>query len=610
MKKALIALMIFVILILMSQIASADLINASMISKSDGSYANILYESSTHKAFRDGLDVNSPFTYAIVCADASADLSGKSVAYAYVLGYNDISVMQAQRISNYPSDSTTFAPLGTVTDMGDGTYCANTSDVQIRLPSSGLVVTAYPGYLGLVVDTNENNVTDVSADKIIRMTAPDTYANFHLVGNIGTPSSSFSVTSQSSIESSYDQTTGNVTVNVNTGYGYTGSSTVTVFQTSEPLIAGVCNETIGEDCVEVHSTSVDDSSLDYHTGIVSPPDTEINNKNFLVNGIYINNFCIGPQLEIDSVLADPDQLLAGEATNITVEVINNGNVNVTTNFDITTIEEGPSTDQVVNITTVTQTLEPSGTYLYKFEVTPSESGSYIYRAIVNDTEAGIATCGSAHDNSTDGVSTESVVIPYIWIDGVLDGNFSTPGKFYNITVQLNDSDNSAPSTFANWTLRIYEKGGYNLLGPLQYNNDTDGFSGIFSISEARVLLDDVGTANVTVVPTGNLALNTLNGNSDDQYIDNFENYSLVFKVYDDAGDDKHILYKGMVYSCSTSDCEAPFTFTNSTIFDLHTNIDASDSLFHNVSTYNADEAENIWNKLRQMALSITKILKT
>ncbi|MFH1396423.1 MAG: hypothetical protein ABIG93_03435 [archaeon] len=477
-------------------------------------------------------------------------------------------------------------------------FIVSSSHIDSSTPEA--FVAAFPGRLWALVSSNENG----AGTNFVFMN----YSNGWLNG------------SYNSVGATFNQSTRNVTVSASsiTFQGVSGNKNFNDgdygLSNNRRLMVGVCADNYGANCSDGRQLNSSGATLSetFSSGLSAATVNDLNQhiRYVVINGLG-TQFCIGPQLEVSSVTVN-SSLLAGQPATVTVTVENNGDVNVTTDFAVTTVEEKGAPIRTADVTTVTTDLAANGgSTSFNFQITPaSGSGNYNYTATINDTEAGITTCGTAHDSGYDTVSVAAVAQPLIWIDGILNGNFTLPGQFYNLTVQMNDSDSNVASYFANWTLRIYEKGGYNMVGPLQYNNDTNGFSGVFSVSEARVLMDNNGSANVTVAPTGNLALQTLDGNSNNQYSSNFENYSLVFKVYDDSGTEQPVSYKGTIYSCTSSDCEAPFTFTNSSTFNLYTNISATNSLFHNVSTYNADEVENVWNRLRQIALSITKILKT
>lgn len=577
---------------------SAAIINASMIDHSDGiSSAHILYEKSP-QSFRDGTAIN-PRIRARVCADDVNEILGEGVTFAYVLGYNTPATRKAVRVSE--TAETNFLTLS----ESINSFCAETSN-DLRFPT-GLAV--YPGHIGLVLDENNNDEIDLNVDTFIRLTSPDAFSAFHFVGHSNNQQgSAFSTTSQSSIEGSYIPNTGLINANIINAFGHaTDGDNVAVDQTDKDLVAGVCVDELGLYCTDVKITSVDASSEDYDTGVSNPEDTdEVTIRHFLVNGLLQETFCIGPKMEVTNV---PDVFaLSGDPATLEVTIRNNGNVDVETHFSLILKNE---TGHIVGEKPIGDDFEPNQQREYEFNVTPpTTSGTYTYTAIINHSEEDIDTCGDQVASMDGDVVVGSAVLPKIWINEEPNGNFSYAGQIYNVTIQLNDTDNSDPEDFANWSLEVREVNSYNIFAPLQYNNETNsGFVG--TISTAYLILDGEGYGQFTLSPMGSKAFKNINGTSKGLYSeklseypkDFLSEYSLEFRVLDDEGTVQDVLYQETPYLGGDW---APFTFTNSDDFDLDTvGVNAPSDK----SSPNAEVIEDVWNKIRQVALSLMNRLQ-
>jgi len=426
-----------------------------------------------------------------------------------------------------------------------------------------------------------------------------------------------SYTISSYANSAFDQGTRDITLKVSqVKHTKTDSSTLTSsindathgISSARPIIVAICDDDRGRDCsdasVVTDGTTLKNSGISLSTGLTVPDliDTQTTTKYQVVNGITSDSICIGPQLQINSVSNDAGgPLLSSETADVTVKVKNIGNVDVTTNFNVTVT--GANLNHVEEIT---DTLVPNVEYTFTVnDVLPGPaSGSYAYTAQVRDLDAGISTCGSDSHTSFTSLTVSNIIFPQIWINGVPDGNFTYAGMINNLTIQLNDSDGSAPGDFANWTLMIFEINGNTLLAPVQSGDNGNGDYSITPFSVAMVTLDETGYGSFTVSPGSSPIL------LDDQ------NYSLIFSISDTNNDKQHMSYQGTILNVDDCDdegdpsCGLPFGFDDPQLFPgNYTPINASDVVnWHTTVTPNGDQANSIWNRIRMITLELTNLI--
>jgi len=426
----------------------------------------------------------------------------------------------------------------------------------------------------------------------------------------------------------FDQGSRNISVNFNSGSNditaYTAAATSDSFDKTDStegirrnrkILIGICNDSIGFSCSDAKNmTSASELPVELSSGLSAGEvnDQQTYTKHAMINGLNYS-LCIGSELDIDTnPVVNESSILSGRSYTVTVYLDNDGNVNVTTDFNVTVIEKKDGTETgYVNVTIITDELaQGNNVTTFNFERTPaSGSGSYTYTATINDTESGIATCGAAQQSGTSSaVSVEAVIQPQIRINGVLNGNFSFAGMINNLTIQLADSDSNPTNYFANWTVEMRETNSYSLLAPLQYQNNSGDFSGIGINTTATLLLNGSGYGTFTISPTGSKAFNDLNDSSEGLYGGHFGDYSLTFKIGNRSGYEQSVEYQGITYDC-VEDCAVPFVFTNSSDFNLSTSITGADPEFHTTPTPNSNEVDTVWNKIRQISLSLTKLLQ-
>jgi hypothetical protein len=192
------------------------------------------------------------------------------------------------------------------------------------------------------------------------------------------------------------------------------------------------------------------------------------------------------------------------SVNISISIRNNGNVNVSTPFNVSFWEDGVGGAFLQNLTFNSfqnGTITTSG--LTGVNLTNKTSGNHTIDIKVEDTAAGIEDCDN-HANDQASVSFElfKTYSMTTYINGTAGTNFPQVGKPYNFSVHAIDSDGN---DVASGIIHVVEKNGASLV-PMQFwNESTDNIS-VIPYSIAEVTLDSSGWRNFTVIPTGNYSL--------------------------------------------------------------------------------------------------------
>jgi hypothetical protein len=475
--------------------------SASLLKVSDNATQDV-YFSTAGNGYKDNVG-NTPDVKVRVCADTAEEVNAsKKVAVFYLIATNDSGLLKYDILGG--DTQARFISLGT--PFVSGGYNCSEANFEFFAGRS-----PYPAYPFAVVDTNgnDNDTIDYGTDVMI----PITSSTGRLLG-------SFSL---NNVQSSYNQGTGNVNIDVTGVTVYTSSSSSQALpsdlESENKLLVGVCTDSQGVDCTSTARTAMNASSVSLSTGIVSPADTSNYTRYAVVNGIG-SRFCIGPDLTITGVSVVPSSTTAGQNVNITAIVNNNNNVDVTTNFDVEFLIDGNSTANV----TVTEDLSPgdSTAASYIYDTTGLPSGSKTIVARVLDASAGIADCDNGNDNSSTALNIGKAYFVSVLINGTASTNFPIPGRPYNVSIHVNDSDGNDVAAL----VKITEKNGINLFAPIQNLSSGGGLS---PLSVATFETNAGGDADLALIPLGNklylpeyanLSLSTLVGN-----------YSLYLEIF-------------------------------------------------------------------------------
>jgi len=472
MRKPLLVLAIVGFWLFAFSMVDATILNASIVNTTSNGNFNAYYYS-TGEAYLDLLGGNPEFG-ARVCSDTPGDLNGKYVTFAYKAGNR--------------SDYKIIAQKGGVgSDMVQFTGCAATkcctSPTTLDFKDTAAY---YPAYVFAVVSTDD---TVDTGDTFIWVPTSGGW----LQGSYTT----------NTVQSSYSQTSGNVTITVSAVTGTTSTGSYTITKDVSFLVEAICDSVSELQAFNCSSSQITDpgTSASLYTGVVAPADTAKTTKYYLINGIN-NSFCIGPDLKITSVSLNPSSASAGEDVTVTATVQNNNNVGVTQNFKIAfyngTTNFANSTD-VAGLTAGSSTSKS-----VTFDTTGLTSGAKTITAKVfdksNDAASTIEDCDDTNDQSS---TTLTMIIGYyltVYVNNVQTNNFSTPGRPYNVTVQAANTDGGSCSGLI---LKVTEQNGMNLFAPNQgFLYDTTK-RGVSSLSVAEVVTNGSGAASFTLIPTGN-----------------------------------------------------------------------------------------------------------
>jgi hypothetical protein len=491
-KKILLsAILMLATILFLPVLASAAVQNASIVNDATNSSVTLRYDVDPINAYIENAAGNPGQVVLQVCADnATADLSGKYGGFVYKTGNGTLFQHLAEKAG---AELATFGSCDT--------NCCKT-------PTDYNLLSDYSVYTAHVYAVISDNSTIGSEDTFVYIpTTNGWFEGYFSLNDFG---------------STYSQTSGNVTVDVTAVYGRKQDNSYTSISTDKNyLILGICDNAVSGllkwDCTSNAKTNLTASGVSLYTGITSPADNTTYTRYAVVNGIG-SSFCIGPDLRVTGVTVVPSSTTAGQNVNITATVNNNNNVDVTTNFDVEFLIDGNS---IANVT-VTEDLSPSesttASYIYATGLT---SGSKTIVARVLDASV-VADCNDGNDNSSTTLNIGKAYYVQVLINGTASTNFPIPGRPYNVSIHVNDSDGGNVAAL----VKITEKNGINLFAPIQNLSSGGGLS---PLSVATFETNAGGDADLALIPLGNklylpeyanLSLSTLVGN-----------YSLYLEIF-------------------------------------------------------------------------------
>ena len=375
-------------------------------------------------------------------------------------------------------------------------------------PNPDVYVAAFPGRLYVAYETSAN---------------PGTLSNFVFVGNNGYLRGSYTV------PRSFDESTCTISISEPTisfqyygGSFSAGASDSNVGISNERrMVIGVCTDDQGSACNDGTVLSSATFPLTLGTGLTGSPcvndqATPID-RYVVINGLG-NYICIGPNLKVSITQLSPNPVYYNQTLTISYRITNprdtpyetqGGNVRVTTDFTVrVSIFNASNPSQIVyeNVETITDDIPVNGavdrTLYWRAAV---HSGTYTVKVEV-DYGSAIGECNEGDNSAQQNFEVKPVVIPEIWINGNKTDTFPYPGRPYNFSLYLRNSDNE---TLRNAYVKIVEKNGLSLFTPTQiwdkihdqYGNKTKNATIVTSITE--VYTDYYGWVNITLIPTGN-----------------------------------------------------------------------------------------------------------
>ncbi len=283
------------------------------------------------------------------------------------------------------------------------------------------------------------------------------------------------------------------------------------------MIVGVCNDQYGASCSDgqvISDPTVFPLQLDPRASPID--DHHTYTRYIVVNGIG-DDMCIGANLKVAITSVQPNPVYYSQILNISFVVTNprdvpyeknGGNVDVTDTFsvEVKIYPQGNPADvkfdKILNFDGVP--VDGSVTGNVHWNAT-AHSGTYVVEVDVDPTNQ-IAECNENDNSATQTFELKPIILPTIYINGVRSSTFPHIGIPYNLTMQLNNSDNE---TVSNATVIITEINGISPFVPTQIWNRTVDSSGntektgTVVNTTARLMTDYNGVVSLTIIPTGN-----------------------------------------------------------------------------------------------------------
>lgn len=514
------------------------------------------------------------------------DVASKYVGVLFMINYSSIS---GSRYNLTSKDLGSYSPYHALVQTGDsyacgtGRYCANASTSLFSFVDTTVTdgygvpvaLSAYPAYLIAVISDNQS-IED--GDNITTIATTD-----------GQLRGSFTV---SSVGTTYNQTSGNVQLDVTGVTVYTTSSASqsidTNYQDKQYIAVGICEDTRGQYCNSTAMISKTDSTINLFTGVTLPTDQVIATKYYVLNGIG-TSFCIGNDAQGNFQSVSPTTVYYGQNITVRYRTYNNGNVNITTDFNMSLYMD----TVLIDSTIMTETINAYSYSSYKeFNWTANlVSGSHTFK-VASDLTSLLTECSEANNNATQGITVSKVFTPYIYINDTLTDNFTRAGVPHNVSIFINDSDGTAQG---NARINITELNGISIFSPVQNWTDNYGDTGLISTSMLSVRTNSSGWVLFTMIPTSNPIFIDYPNYDLDTYVGN---YSLTMQAWTSAG-------TLMTYTINGATTQIYTLYITNTTYD--------DTGFSNSVTYNnqlwhvqsiLDWAYKIYSMFKKLILSM------
>ncbi|MCK4589777.1 MAG: hypothetical protein KAT77_04990 [Nanoarchaeota archaeon] len=524
-KQIILLLLVIFSVLLVLPSASSVATSGSIIKDSDNSIMNVPYDSNVDAHVDNTATV--PNAALRINGSAAADVANLYTGGLYAVGTNPAVGNFQYVIMTTDGDPDPLMQTGAAQSC-PGSACYARTGANLAFPlaivgsdSGNPGAAFFPGNIYVVVSSNK--------------TVEDTDALIYLSPSDGELTGTYTVSS-SYMETYYVQSTGN------TRFDVTGISTgaYSDHSSSNYLACGLCNDTRGHNCSDTTLTSPGAAYVTLNTDIVLPADSYVHYKYGVVNG-RATSFCIGPDLDITAVSANPSTGPPGTSVNVSATVLNDNNVNVTQAFTVDFYYDSVTPGNKIGSTqTITGLGRDDSTNAASvlWDTTGITSGAHILYGVLDD--AGIGDCGPTNDNHTGSFTTELVYYIFVDIDGVRTDNFTDAGRPYNVSLQVNNSNNAVvPNTI----VRITEENGISLLAPLQTYTSGGTKYGVKPVSKAEVITDSNGRAYLALIPTGNKLYTP--GYEYTNLTDHVGNYSLYIEIFNSAGTELQLMQNGV-----------------------------------------------------------------
>ena len=495
-------LWIVLVLLLIPVAAQAAITSANLVNTADNTSVAMNYDEATTKAFIDQAASNPDVTLRICAGTPSTEIKDKYGTFVYKSGNGS----NYQRVAGM-SDA----------DMGQFTSCDASC---CNAPDTLNFLSLYSVYPANVYAVLSDDTTIDASDTFIYIPTANGWLNGYYTTN--------------TVYQTYNQATGNVSIDITAIYGYhSGYQSITTDKNY--IVVSVCNiTTSGLEkfvCSSNAKTNLTASGVSLFTGVVSPADTSVTYKNYVINGINAT-FCIGPDLAITSApTLNPSSGLPGQIVNITATVTNPYNVDVTNNFRVAFYVAGNNVANSTDIAGLTMGNSVQRSYILNTSGMLS-GGKSVYAKVLDKHNGygSVDDCNYGNDQSPS--TTLTIIKGYylnVYVNGVLTDNFARSGRPYNVSVHVFDTDSGST---AGLTLKITEKNGMNLFAPEQGFIADSTKKGVVSYATAEVTTNSTGAVDFALIPTGNkLFLPEYSYLNASDYIGN---YSMYIELYNGA----------------------------------------------------------------------------
>ncbi len=516
-----------------------------------------LYYTTISDSFTDGMGGNPQAKIRII-GDNAVDVGNRNVAGVYAVNTSSTNPIYSV-ITADSGGTSAVAPTGTAFACG-AMWCADTLmdlNFQTNTAGTGDGAAFFPGSIFVLVSTDDS-ITFGAGDEIAPIASG--------VSGISSTSTRYTVSGingslrgryQAGL-SGYNPATGNINFNVisasreETAGGY---ATITLRQNNPFVVTGICNDIQGAVCDSTNKVNLSTGVVSMYTGVVAPPDTITTTKYTLINGLGAS-FCIGPDVGVISVNANPGSGYPGTVFNISAIIRNDGNVDVTTDFNVSFYD---TVSGLIGINTITGGLNvgSSANVWVLYNTAGLLSGTKNINIYSNHTDVGIADCGASVNQRSTSILLNKAYMLNFYINGVKTTTFNSPGRMYNITAVLNDSDGNFIN---NATIRITEENGLSLFAPMQIFNETPSTrNGVKPITTAEVRTNMAGNATFVLAPSGNPLYSPAYAASNVEHYHG--NYTIYAKAFSPSGGE-YLLIEMPSFNVLP---RINFNFSNSTI---------------------------------------------
>ena len=484
-----------VISILFMTSMGASALQGYVIESGPSEFENMVYNwgvSDTNKYYQDGIAYGADLGL-MVCDDAGGTPADKWVGLNYYMNGQNSEVTQ---LTSY-SSSGTLARADISTSF-QGNNCKRTGFAPMTVSPSVI-----PG-------TPTTKIAAFPADVYVQTTNNQDGSNSQFLETNSIYDGSYSGSASYTYSSNQISTNLN-SISVNSDIGtrsFSPGASGRGITNERPMIVGVCSDQDGQNCetgVDKLTSTGFPLSYTFDEPKSSVNDQVVYTRYAVANGINFERLDIGANLRASDVSVSKDPIYYSQTQEVSFTITNDGNVPVTSTFDVTATISGPNGEVRSQDFTVSGGLsENGGVYTNSFEWEAlAESGNYNVNLQV-DTNDDITETSEGDNSRGTSFELKPITLPDIYVDGEkvpkTQDTFPDPGVPYNFSVKMKNSDNV---TLSNSTVLLEETDGLSSFSPTQeIDNNT--------VTETRNTVsfetDSNGTASLTVIPTGNVLL--------------------------------------------------------------------------------------------------------